>query len=114
MNATINNESGKIVFSDAALKNLIGVMVSESYGIVGMSSKGDGIVELLKRDSVSKGVKLTIDESTVSVQLNVIVKYGVSIKTVAQNIIDNVKFSLNELTSLTVGDIDVVVQSIRV
>ena len=79
-----------------------------------MSAKGDGIVELLKRDNVAKGVKVTVEENVVSVDLQVIVKYGVSIKAVADNMIDTVKFALEEATGLEIGTVNVSVQGIRV
>lgn len=114
MSATIENEFGKMVFSDNALKQIVGTMVAESYGIVGVSAKGDGIAELLKRDNVAKGVKINVEDNKLNIELSVIVKYGVSIKTVAENIIDNVRFALHDVTSLEIGALNVVVQGIRV
>lgn len=114
MNAIIENEYGKINFSENALRQLVGTMVAESYGIVGMSAKGDGITELLKRDNVARGVKLNFEDNKLNIELSVIVKYGVSIKTVAENIGDNVRFALQEATSLEIGSLDVLVQGIRV
>lgn len=113
MSATITTSNGRILYGEDAIKQIIGTVVSESYGIVGMSAKGDGIVELLKRDSVSRGVKVNLDSDQVNADLYVIVKYGVSIKTVAENIIDNVKFTLEDLTGLKAGCINVIVQGIR-
>lgn len=114
MSATIDNEYGKIIFSENALKQIIGTMVAESYGIVGVSAKDGGIAELLKRDNVARGVKIYEEDNKLNIELSVIVKYGVSIKTVAENIIDNVKFSLQDTTSLEIGSLDVIVQGIRV
>ena len=114
MSAIIENTYGKIEFSDNALKQIVGTMVAESYGIVGVSSKGEGIAELLKRDNVAKGVKINVENNKINIELSVIVKYGVSIRTVAENIIDNVRFALSDVTSLEIGSLDVVVQGIRV
>ena len=80
MSATIENNYGKIVFSDNSLKQIVGTMVAESYGIVGVSAKGEGIAELLKRDNVARGVKINIEDNKLNIELSVIVKYGVSIK----------------------------------
>lgn len=114
MNAVIENSYGKIEFSENALKQIVGTMVSESYGIVGVSAKGDGIAELLRRDNVAKGVKISVEDNKLNIELSVIVKYGVSIKTVAENIIDNVKFAVQEATSLEIDSLNVIVQGIRV
>jgi uncharacterized alkaline shock family protein YloU len=89
----------------------------ECYGIVGMANKNatDGIVSLLKLDNLKRGVRVRTDETeNVSVELYIVVKYGVSISAVAANIIDTVKYSLENMTGLNVQNVDVVVQGIKI
>ena len=115
MNAKIENKLGKIEFSENALQQMVGYMVTEeSYGIVGMSNKGD-LWEIFKPNSVSKGVDVAVtDENKIKVNLQVIAKYGVSLKTVADNVIENVKFTLEDLTGLAVDSVNVIIENIRV
>jgi uncharacterized alkaline shock family protein YloU len=110
------NPLGIIDFSDEFLSNLAGVATMDCYGIVGMASQKamDGIVELLKGENLSKGVKITTQDNIVDIHLYVIVEYGVSISAVASNVIDTVKYRVEKFTGLTVGRVDVTVNGIRV
>ena len=110
------NSYGKIVFSDEFLSNLVGVAAMECYGIVGMSSQKtmDGIVELLRGSNLSKGVKITTNDNSVSIHLFIVVEYGVSISAVAANVMDTVKYRVEKITGLTIDKIDVTINGIRV
>lgn len=117
MSAILKTSIGKIIISDDYILKIAGVSVMECYGIVGMASKSatDGIASLLKSENVKKGVKVkTNGDESISIELFVIVKYGVSISAVAANIIDTVKYKVENLTGLNVQSVDVVVQGIRV
>lgn len=115
MNAIIENKNGKIYYGENVLQQLIGTMVTESYGVVGMSGKGDGILDMFTKDSIAKGINVEVnDKNEINAEIMIIAKYGVSLKTVADNIIEKVEFSLEELTGLKVNNVNVVVQNIRV
>ena len=116
MSATIQNDIGKIIFSDDILKQMIGYAATESYGVVGMATKSaaDGISGLLGRESLSKGVKISSDqENEINAELYIVVKYGMSLQTVAENIIEHVKYVIKENTSLEVNSVNVFIQGIR-
>lgn len=88
----------------------------ESYGIVGMASKNaaDGLLELLRFENISKGIKVITDDDKLVIELHVVLEYGVRISTVGQNIIDNVKFRIKELTNLEPDQVSVIVEGIRI
>ena len=116
MTVTQKNSYGKTIFSDEFLSNLAGVAATDCYGIVGMSSQKtmDGIVELLLGSNLSKGVKITTNEGSVSIQLFIIVEYGVSISAVASNVMETVKYRVEKYTGLKVKKVDVIINGIRV
>lgn len=116
MPAKIKNQLGNISIDDNVIATLAGISAMESYGIVGMASKNaaDGLFELLKWDSLSKGVKVSSKGDSLVIDLHVILEYGVKISVVAENIIDRVKFSVENLTGFKVDKINVHVQGIRV
>ena len=116
MPARTNNEYGYINIDDNVIATIAGLSAMESYGIVGMASKNatDGFFELLKWDNLSKGVKIFADKDEVSIDLHVILEYGIRISVVAENIIEKVKFNVENLTGLKVNKINVYVQGIRV
>lgn len=116
MAVTQQNSFGRIEFSDEFLSNLAGVATMDCYGIVGMSSQKamDGIVELLKGENLSRGVKITTEDGAVHIHLFIIVEYGVSITAVASNVIDTVKYRVEKFTGLNVDKVNVTVNGIRV
>ena len=115
MPAIINRELGNIVIEDSVLANIAGISAMESYGIVGMASKNaaDGIFELLRFENLSKGIVVNTDENEISIELHVILEYGVKISTVGENIIERVKFNIENLTGLEADNIEVLVEGIR-
>ena len=70
--------------------------------------------KLLKRDSLSHGVNVTIDENKITIDLHIIVSYGVSISAVADNLISNVKYNVEEFSGLEVKKINIFVEGVRV
>lgn len=117
MSAVLKTSIGKITYSEDFIGKIAGINAMECYGIVGMANKNatDGIVGLLKLDNLKKGVRVRTDETeNVAVELFIVVKYGVSISAVAANIIDTVKYSLENMTGLNVQNVDVVVQGIKI
>jgi len=116
MGARKINALGEIVISDEVLATLAGVTAVKCYGIVGMASKraSDGIVQLLGIENLSRGVKVQTAEDDIQIDLYIIVEYGVSISTVAKNVIETVKYSVENYTGLTVDRVNVFVESVRV
>lgn len=116
MAAKIQNELGYISIDNNVIATIAGLSAMESYGIVGMASKNttDGLFELLKWENLTKGIKVNTEDNTVLIDLYVILEYGVKISTVADNIIEKVKFNVENLTGLEVSRVNVFVQGIRV
>lgn len=116
MPARNNNDYGHINIDDNVIATISGLSAMESYGIVGMASKNasDGFFELLKKESLTKGIKIYTDKNDVVIDLHVILQYGIKISVVAENIIEKVKFNVENLTGLKVKNVNVYVQGIRV
>ena len=116
MPAVINREMGSIITENNVLASIAGMSAMESYGIVGMASKNatDGLLELLRFENISKGIKVITDDDKLVIELHVVLEYGVRISTVGQNIIDNVKFRIKELTNLEPDQVSVIVEGIRI
>ena len=115
MPTTINTNLGTIQIEPAVLAQIAGVSAMESYGIVGMASKNaaDGIFQLLRFENLSKGIEVDVDETSINIKLHVILEYGVRISTVGENIIDRVRFNVEQMTGLTVDNIEILVEGIR-
>lgn len=111
-----NTTHGVIEYSDEVIADIAGVATTECYGVVGMASKrvSDGLWELLKKENLGRGVKTSLEENSIKIELYIIVEYGTKISTIASNVIQKVKYTVESLTGLNVSDILVNVQGIRV
>lgn len=110
------NNYGKITVAREVIANIAGLAAMECYGLVGMSSRNmqDGIADLLGLDKLNRGVLVNIDEEHIKLELNIIVEYGTNIHEVANNIIDKVRYTLEDKIGIKVEHIDINVQGVRV
>ncbi len=116
MKGRINNKLGEIRINPEVIAKYAGLTAVECFGIVGMAaiSMKDGLVKLLKRDSLTHGITLSIEDNHITLDFHVIVSYGVSISAVADNLIENVKYKVEELTGMEVDKINIYVEGVRV
>ena len=117
MKGYIDGDLGRISIDSEVIARYAGSTAVECFGIVGMAavSMKDGLFKLLKGDSLTRGINVKIDEDNkISIEFHVIVSYGVSILTVADNLIENVKYKVHEFTGLEIKKIDIYVEGVRV
>lgn len=117
MKGKMSNPMGDVVIDKAVIANYAGLAAIECFGIVGMAalSVRDGIVKLLKKDSITRGINVSIDsDNKLTIDFHVIISYGVSIKTVADNLIENVKYKVEEYTGIEIKKINIFVDGVRV
>ena len=116
MNGFVDTGLGKITIDTDVIATYAGSVAVECFGIVGMAavSMKDGLVKLLKRDSLKHGINVTIADNKITLEFHVIVAYGVSISAVSDNLISNVKYKVEEFTSLTIEKINILVEGVRV
>ena len=74
----------------------------------------DGIVQLMGRENLGRGVKVRANGEKVDIDLFIIVEYGISISAVAASIIETVKYKVERLAGIPVGRVNVCVEDIRV
>lgn len=116
MVSKITNELGTILLDDRVISNIACQAAMESYGVVGLAAKNakDGLYELLGIENMNRGVTvLPIDDNTVTIQIEVIMEYGIRISTVAQNLIEKIVYNVEESTGITVDSVELYVQGIR-
>jgi len=88
----------------------------ECFGIVGMAGVNmkDGLVKLLKMDSMTRGIVVTMENNKLVLDFHVIVAFGVSILAVSENLISNVKYKVEEFTGIEIEKINIFVEGVRV
>ncbi len=110
----LQTEKGLVTISSEVFSNITGAAATNCYGVKGMAirSTTDGLVHLLRRESMSKGVKVTYhDDGTVSLELHIIVDNGVNLKAVSRSIMSEVRYNVSRWTGVTVRTVDVYIDS---
>lgn len=117
MKGSMSTDLGIITVDQDVIAKYAGSVAVECFGIVGMAtvSMKDGLVKLLKKESLTKGIQVSITEDNrISLAFHVIVAYGVSISAVTDNLISNVKYKVEEFSGMTVDKINIYIEGVRV
>ena len=116
MKGQIQTDLGQIMIDEEVIAKYSGINALECFGIVGMASVNmkDGLVKLLKRDNICKGVHVKMNDNKIQIDFHIIVVYGVSIATVTENLIQSVKYRVETFTNMTVEKINVFVEGVRI
>lgn len=112
-----SNDQGNIVISNSVFTNLAGAAATSCFGVKGMAMRSytDGIVHLLKKEAMGKGVRITShDDGTISIRLHIIVEYGVNISEIAKSIISEVHYKVHSSTGVGINSVDVFIDSMIV
>ena len=108
------SDQGEISVSSAVFSNITGIAATNCFGVKGMAyrSMTDGLVHLLRREAMSKGVSITYhDDNSISIELHIIVENGVNLPAVCRSIMNEVRYVVTKNTGVTVKDVDVCVDS---
>ena len=117
MKGSMSTDLGIITIDPEVIAKYAGSVAVECFGIVGMAavSMKDGLVKLLKKESLTKGIQVGIsEENKITLDFHVVVAYGVSISAVTDNLISNVKYKVEEFTGMSVDKINIYIEGVRV
>ena len=111
----LQNDLGEIRISSEVFTAVTGSAATNCYGVKGMAvrSKTDGLVHLLKRESMAKGVKVTANEdASVTIDLHIIVDSGVNIAAISSSITNEVAYKVKQYTGVEVRSVEIYIDSI--
>lgn len=116
MNASITTNLGNVMIENEVIAKYAGSAAVECFGVVGMAaiSMKDGFAKLLRKESLSRGVSVSVADNKITVDFHIIVAYGVSISAVADNLVSNVRYKIEEFSGLPVEKINIYVEGVRV
>ena len=117
MKGCMSTDLGIVTIDPEVVAKYAGTVAVECFGIVGMAtvSMKDGLVHLLKKESLTRGITVAIsDENHISINFHIIVAYGVSISAVTENLISNVKYRAEEFSGMPVDKINIYIEGVRV
>jgi len=117
MQSKMKTEFGVIAVENDVIARIAGLAAMECYGVVGMAAKSlrDGLVHLLKIESLSKGVVIeTQDSGQLVIDLHIIVEYGTNLVAIANSLKDNVRYKVEESVGMIVQDVNIFIEGIRI
>jgi len=100
--------SGSIKISDEVIATIASVAATEVSGVCGlMGSLAGEIAEKFGKKTAGKGIKVTTTEADVTIDINLIVKYGIRIPEIAWEVQENVKKAVESMSGLSVNKINI-------
>jgi uncharacterized alkaline shock family protein YloU len=108
-------EPGRIEVFPAVVGAVAGHAAMECYGVMGMAARGlrDGVATLLRRENVHRGVEVREVGGQLSIDVYVVVQYGVRITEVAHNLKSAVRFEVERSTGVPVAEVNIFVQGVH-
>lgn len=115
-NSSMNTHMGNISIDKDVIAQYAGTVAMECFGIVGMAGFNvkDGIVKLLKKENFTRGISVNLKNDKLTLEFHVIIAYGVNIRALSNNLIDSVKYKVEEFTGIEVEKINIFVEGVRV
>jgi uncharacterized alkaline shock family protein YloU len=111
------NEKGVITISNDVITYVAGAAATACFGVKGMAvrSMTDGLVHLLRREAMSKGVLVTTNEDdTITIDLHIMIDHGVNISALGASMINEVRYVVNRTTGVEVKAVNVFVDSVMI
>lgn len=116
MKGSMNTHMGNITIDNEVIAQYAGTIAMECFGIVGLAGVNmkQGLVRLLKKESLARGISVSLKNHKLTIDFHVIVAYGVSIIAVSDNLIDSVKYKVEAFTGIEIDKINIFVEGVRV
>ena len=114
---TLHNERGCINISCDVFTILTGDAATNCFGVKGMTVRSvtDGLVHLLKKESMGKGVHITYnDDNTISIELHIAVDQGVNIPVICESIMDRVRYQVTKGAGVEIKRIDIFIDTMLI
>lgn len=108
------NEFGSIAVSNSVYTKIAGNAATNCFGVKGMAIRSvtDGLVHLLRRESMAKGVLVkTNEDGTLSIDLHIMIDQGVNIPALGQSIVSEVRYMVSKQTDTEVREVNVIIDS---
>ena len=109
MSIKISGNAGDIFIEKSVIANIAGNVATKCYGVVGM-----GLKIANRKVPITKGIKVSVAKNALIIAMHVIMEYGININTVSNSIVNNVKYTVEEITGIKVDKVQLKVESIRV
>ena len=108
-------EIGEVRISEEVIAVIAGIAATEVEGVDSMAGNiTNEIVGKLGMKTLSKGVKIDVEDDMVSVELSLNVKYNYNIPEISSQVQAKVKEQIESMTGLTVSEVNVKIAGVNV
>lgn len=102
------NGLGKVEIAPEVIEVIASIAASEVEGVAQMRSNfATGVVEKFGKKMHNKGIKVDLSEEGIKVEVYCVMNFGVSIPQVAQQIQDNIRQTLINMTGLVTEEVNI-------
>lgn len=109
-----NSGLGKIEIAPEVIEVIAGIAASEVEGVAGMRGNfATGMVERLGKKNHGKGVKVELTETGIKIDVYCLMKFGISIPSVAGKIQENIRQALLNMTALEAEEVNIHVVGVQ-
>ena len=105
--------AGVVTVTHRVIAKLAGRAARATYGVVAMQESPVRKLARFFRGSLSQGVELDVEEGSVSIGLHVIMERGVNIAQVTANLQEQVRYQVERVGGVPVGEISVRVEDLQ-
>lgn len=111
---TTDSSKGTVTYANDVIATIAGLAVMEVPAVAGMSGgMVDGIVELVGRKNLTKGIKVEVGNHEAAIDVYVVIQFGAKIQDTAVSIQESVKKAVETMTGLKVIEVNVHVQGVQ-
>ena len=110
---TMNEGMGQVQISNEVITIIAGLAATETKGVASMGGNiTNELVSRLGMKNLSRGVKVTVEEGIVNVDLTLNLDYGYSVPKTSQKVQEKVKSSIENMTGLIVESVNIKIANV--
>lgn len=110
-----SGEAGEVRIADEVVAIIAGLAATEVEGVASMAGNiTNELVGKLGMKTLSKGVKLTVVDNTVSVVLSLNLEFGFSVPEVSRRVQEKVKAAIENMTGLEVLEVGIQIEGVNI
>ncbi|MCD8336428.1 MAG: Asp23/Gls24 family envelope stress response protein [Lachnospiraceae bacterium] len=109
-----DEQFGEVRIADEVVAIIAGLAASEVDGVASMAGNVTrDLINKLSMKTLSKGVRITVTDKTVTVALAINIRYGYNVPTTCAQIQEKVKTAIETMTGLTVAEVNVKIVNVQ-
>ncbi len=115
MEKKINANIGEVQIADDVVAIIAGIAATEVQGVASMAGNiTKEIISKLGMKNLSKGVKVTVSDSDVTVDVSINIAYGYSVPEVSMKVQEKVKTAIENMTGLFVKEVNIQIAGVAI